>query len=263
MSLVFSAFVPHSPILIPSIGKEHRIKLENTLKAYDKLAEELKLAQPETIIIISPHGLIQPFAFTLNLCPDYKINFADFGDLATEKKWQGDLITAQTIKENLAGQAPISMISQPELDYGTSVPLFLLTKDLNQIKIIPFFYAELNRKNHFAFGKKLRKEILAANKRIAVIASGDLSHCLSKDAPAGYRPDGKKFDKKFLSLLKEAKFIKIMDIDPELIKNAGECGVKSALVLGGILDGSNAAPKLLSYEYPFGVGCAVIYFALN
>lgn len=262
MSLIFSAFVPHSPLLIPAIGKEHRTKLEATIKAYDKLATDLVKTNPETIIIISPHSLIQKTAFSLNLCPTYKTNLSEFGDLVTKKEWLGDLILAQTLKDNLAKKIPLSLISQPELDYGAVIPLILLTENLNQIKIIPLSYAGLGWEKHFVFGERLRREILASQKRIAVIASGDLSHCLTKDAPIGCRPAGKKFDKKFLALLNEGKFKKLAEIDPSLAAEAGECGLKSALILGGILNGSTIKPKLLSYQYPFGVGYAVIQFAL-
>jgi AmmeMemoRadiSam system protein B len=262
MSLIFSAFVPHSPLLIPAIGKEHRVKLQETIKAYNKLEAELIKVNPETIIIISPHSLIQENVFTLNLCSSYRTNLSEFGDLVTKKEWLGDLILAQTFKDNLAGKIPLNLISQPELDYGSVIPLILLTKNLNQIKIIPLSYAGLSREKHFVFGERLRREILTNQKRIAVIASGDLSHCLTKNAPIGCRPAGKKFDKKFLTLLSEGKFKKLAEIDPNLAAEAGECGLKSALILGGILNGSTTKPKLLSYQYPFGVGYAVIQFAL-
>jgi len=54
----------------------------------------------------------------------------------------------------------------------------------------------------------------------------------------------------------------ILDIDQDLVAGAGECGLKSILILLGIMDGIKHDPKLLSYEYPFGVGYMVMDFKL-
>ena len=48
----------------------------------------------------------------------------------------------------------------------------------------------------------------------------------------------------------------------DLIAEAGECGLKSIVILLGILDGINYKPRLLSYEGPFGVGYLVMQFEL-
>lgn len=41
MSLIFAAITPHSPVLIPAIGKDNLSRLEATRNAYAKLADEL------------------------------------------------------------------------------------------------------------------------------------------------------------------------------------------------------------------------------
>jgi MEMO1 family protein len=54
----------------------------------------------------------------------------------------------------------------------------------------------------------------------------------------------------------------LLRIDPELTAQAGECGLKSMLILAGILSGINLEPKILSYEAPFGVGYLVANFLI-
>src|SRR3989344_8584763 len=90
MSLVFAALTPHPPLLIPSIGKEMEKKVEKTKNALLKLEEELYLAKPEVIIIISPHGALLRDAFTINYCADYETDLREFGDLATKLKFKGE-----------------------------------------------------------------------------------------------------------------------------------------------------------------------------
>ncbi|MEI6597017.1 MAG: class III extradiol dioxygenase subunit B-like domain-containing protein, partial [bacterium] len=254
MPIVFSAIVPHPPILIPTIGKENINQLKTTSDAFLKLEQDLYASQPETVIIISPHGHLQEEAFTINLCPEFTVNFEDFGDLATKFILNGDVGLAYKIKEKLETKVPLQLISEPELDYGASVPLYLLTQHLPKIKIIPTYYSGLDLTAHFNFGQIIKSNLLVSNTRIAIIASGDLSHKLSKNSPSGYNPKGKKFDKKLIDGLLKKETGEIIKFKPELIADAGECGLKSIIILLGILEGMKYEPQLLSYESPFGVG---------
>jgi len=262
MSLVFSAITPHSPILLPSIGKENSERLESTQKSYKKLADDLKKSSAETVVIISPHGIVQSTSFTMNLNPQFSCNFEEFGDFSTKSTWAGDVGLAYKIREKLETKAPLQLVSEGSLDYGCSVPLFLLTEGLPGIKIIPVYYSGLDLRAHFEFGKLFGHELVYNKEPIAIVASGDLSHRLTKDAPGGYSPKGKKFDKKLIDALKKNKPEDIINMDHKLIQEAGDCGLKSILMLLGVMDGIKHQPELLSYEAPFGVGYMVINFKL-
>jgi len=262
MSIVFSAIVPHPPILIPTIGKENINQLKATSDSYLKLEQDLYASQAETIIIISPHGHLQEEAFTINLSPEFTGNFKEFGDLTTKLSLSGDIGLAHEIKEKIETKIPLQLISAPELDHGSLIPLCLLTEHLPKIKIIPLYYSGLDLAAHYNFGQIVKNELLNSNSRVAIIASGDLSHKLSKSAPAGYSPKGKKFDKKMIDCLLKKQTGEIIKFKPELIEDAGECGLKSIIILLGILEGIKYEPQLLSYESPFGVGYLTMNFKL-
>ncbi len=263
MSIVFSAIVPHPPILIPSIGKENLARLNKTAEAYKKLEDDLYVAQPDVLFIISPHGPVQNKTFTLNLCDIFDLNFREFGEYSTNLKIKGEIILAHKIREYAETKAPVQMLSQPDLDHGVSVPVFLLTKNLPNIKIIPLYYSGLSFEAHYNFGKLLKRELILTKKRVAIIASGDLSHRLTKESPAGYSSKGKKFDKKLTEYIADNQLNKILKINPDFAIEAGECGLRSILILLGIIGETNYTPQPLSYEAPFGVGYAVINFKIN
>lgn len=262
MSLIFSAIVPHPPIIIPNVGKENLNKLEKTIKSFEKIRKELIKNNIDTVFIISPHGSVQSKSFTINLSPEFFCDFKNFGDLETRNTWTGNIGLAHRIREQLETKAPLQMTTEHELDHGTAIPLLLLTKELKNIKIIPLFYSGLNNDAHFKFGQLLSRELIFNKDRVAVIASGDLSHRITKDAPAGYSPKGKKFDKKLIELLEKEKTEEIIKMDHNLINEAGECGLKSIIILLGILDGIKHTPKMLSYEHPFGVGYLTMIFEM-
>lgn len=262
MALTFAALTPHTPILIPEIGKDHINRLPQTVNAFSKLKDILQASGSESLIIISPHGNVQSDSFTMNLNPEFRADFSDFGNLSLKRSWPGDIALVHRVRERLETTAPLQLTSNEILDHGVSVPLYLLTSENENIKIIPLYYSGLSNGAHFKFGKILRREILVSREKIGVIASGDMSHRLSKDAPAGYSSKGKKFDKKITALLKEKKYDQLLELDDDLISEAGECGLKSILVLCGILDSINHEPHFLSYESPFGVGYLTVNFKL-
>jgi aromatic ring-opening dioxygenase LigB subunit len=262
MSLVFAAITPHPPILVPAIGKENLDQLSATIDAFRKLEEIIYVSKVDTILIISPHGLVQSGSFSMNLSPEFNADFAEFGDFATKFSIRGDVGLTHRIRENLETTASLQLISQPKLDYGSAIPLFMLAQKLPQIKIIPLYYSGVDLKSHFEFGKLLNRELIYSQNRVAVVASGDLSHRLTQNSPAGYSPKAAKFDQKLIDLLQKNQTEEILRLNNQQVLEACECGLKSIAILLGILDGIKHEPQKLSYEAPFGVGYLVMNFKL-
>lgn len=264
MSLVFAAISPHPPLLIPTIGKQAIKKVEKTKTALEQLEQDLYLTHPEIIVIISPHGSYFQNAFTLNICPEYETDLRDFGDLATKLKFKGEMhITALIREASKDKNFPLAVISESHLDHGVAVPLYFLAKHLPNVAIIPMGFCDLDWKTHLDFGHAIKEHIMESNRRVAVIASGDLSHALQTDAPAGYNPAGSKFDEKIQELLSTSNVAGMLQLDQQLVANAAECGFRSFLILMGILQNVKHTYKMLSYEGPFGVGYLTANFALS
>lgn len=264
MPIVFSAITPHPPVLIPEIGKDNLQKIKATEEAMKTLEQDIYAAKPDSIVVISPHGDVLADSFNINLSADYKANFKEFGDFGLELKFKSDYMTIQQIRaaDEKNDKAPLVLSSKEELEHGFSVPLYYLTQHLKDIPIVPITYSALGYKEHFSFGQFLHEQFSGSNKRIAVIASGDLSHKLTKDSPAGYSPEGADFDKKFIELIKKKDAHGIMGLDQELIKAAEETVLRSALILMGIIESLNTKTEVLSYEGPFGIGYLVCQFKL-
>ncbi len=164
-------------------------------------------------------------------------------------------------------QADSIIISSPHPDWGFNVPLYFLAKDFKG-EIKTFLIGLESPKFYFEEGKKIYHELInvprqRSEKRYALIASGDLSHCLKEDGPYGFNPDGPKFDKALIEALKKKDIETILKLD-ELYPDAGECGLRSFCFILGILEASeiNWQPEILSYEGPFGVGYLVANFKL-
>lgn len=262
MPLVFAAVVPHSPVLIPSIGKEHLKKLKKTVAAMKRLEQDLYATHPDTILVISPHGPVEADHFTLDLNEKYVCDLKDFGVFDVTVDCRADMRLISALKEHLEDKnVPFMLRSEKELDYGVVVPLTYLAGHLKKYSVLPIYPSLLSAKSHFEFGQAIQEVLMHTDRRVAVIASADLSHRLTRSGPAGYSPYGKKFDEKIQTLIKERKHAALITFEPELAAKAAQCGLPPLTILSGILDGIEAAPEILSYESPFGIGLLTAYYA--
>ena len=257
MKINFAALVPHSPLLIPEIAKDNYRLISKTTAAYDKLAGELTKTNPETIIVITPHARAMEKNFFFNSSPNLITNFSELGFLANGRKFKNNLTLIQELKEKLRPNFPIQFLSSEKLDYASSIPLQILAKDLAQPKIIQLSYSSGTPEEQFLFGKAIGEIIKNSSENIAIIASGDLSHRLKRNSPAGYSPKGAKFDNKLIEHLNSEQPIEnILKMDENIIKSTSECGLKSILITLGILESTGTKIKTqgLAYQTELGIG---------
>jgi len=258
MPLVFSAITPHTPLLVPNIGKENIERLSKTRYSLHYLEKNLYSAKPESLIIISPHGPVLDNAFTINLCDKYIGRLEEFGDHSTQIDLKGDYNSIQQIRAGYEASelcdVPFTLSSFPDVDYAVSVPLLYLMNHQKNLPIIPVYYSLLDPKTCYNFGVLLRKKLNRIEKRFAVVASADLSHKLLKRSPTGYSKHGDVFDKAILEFLEKKDVDALFSIDPIVLKKSGQCGFNAILIMLGILGETDYTVDILSYEHPFGVG---------
>jgi aromatic ring-opening dioxygenase LigB subunit len=174
------------------------------------------------------------------------------------------ILALERLGKKLKEKNPDSIIiSSPHPDWGFNVPLFFLAKGFKG-EIKTYLIGLENPQFYFEKGKEIYlSKVRNLKSKIALIASGDMSHVLKEDGPYGFHPDGPKFDKDFIDSLKKKDIEKILKLD-DLYPEAGECGLRSFCFLLGILEASGIdwQPEILSYEGPFGVGYLVANFKL-
>jgi AmmeMemoRadiSam system protein A len=112
-----------------------------------------------------------------------------------------------------------------------------------------------------AFGAWLQTRL--RDRSAILIASGDLSHRLTPDAPYGFRPQGPLFDRLVIDALRARAWEQIEALDPDLVEEAGECGLRPLAILLGAGRAANLQSQVLSYEGPFGVGYPVVAFTAS
>ena len=137
-----------------------------------------------------------------------------------------------------------------ELDHGTAVPLYFLQRNGWIGHVVALGYTFLSDEDHIRFGNCVRRAIDKLARPVAFIASGDLSHRLKPDAPAGFNPQAHLFDEEVVDAIHRSNPKRIVEIDQEGRRLAGECGYRSILVALGVAEGSEPACEVISYEAP-------------
>lgn len=265
-----SAFytMPHPPIIIPEVGKGEEKKIQSTINACFKIGEEVSSIKPDTIIIVTPHGPLFSDAIAMScddsICgslhnfkaPNVKLN------LKINK-----MLTQEIIKYARDENIPVAQINkysaekyaiEYELDHGSIIPLYFISKKYPAFNLVHITYGMLSKIQLYKFGMCIKKAVAQSTSNAVFIASGDLSHRLTKDGPYPYSPYGKKFDDEIISLLQKGDVSGVFNMDGVTVENAGECGLHSYYIMLGAMDGCNIKGELLSYEGPFGVGYGVM-----
>lgn len=264
-SVVFGCIVPHPPIIVPDVGKSELRKVGATVASMQALANLLAESAPETVVVISPHGPIRRDAMGVSRVPSSEGDLAMFGAASVRLEFRNDLEFASALQEEMKARAvplaPIGSMRGPyELDHGVTVPMYYLAPAVPGAYLVPVTFSLLPGSVHFAFGQAIQAAAAKVGRKIAVVASGDLSHRLTRGAPAGYDPMGKVLDERIVEAVAAADPAALMNLDPQLVERGGECGLRSIIVLMGAVDGLEYKPEVLSYEGPFGVGYMVAAF---
>jgi AmmeMemoRadiSam system protein A/AmmeMemoRadiSam system protein B len=257
-SLVFSGIAPHPPIMVPEVGPEAVGEVRESAAAMAELTKRIICSGAESIILISPHAPLEADSFVAYQDPELYGDFSHFRAPETRFSVSLDAEILAAIR-NSAGSVNyrITGISEHDLDHGIAVPLYFLLKHGWQGRVVALGYSFLANEDHLRFGSCIRKAVDQVGRRTAFIASGDLSHRLKPQAPAGYNPGAHAFDEQVVDNLRSSAPQRIVEIDQDMRAQAGECGYRSILVAIGAGRKLPLACEVISYEAPFGVGYMV------
>lgn len=223
-----------------------------------ELTKRLIESGAESVILISPHAPLEVDSFVAYEGPQVSGDFSHFNAPGTHFTTSIDEELLAAIKEAAASEHyEVTTLPEHALDHGTAVPLYFLLRNGWRGKVVTLGYSFLSNHDHLRFGSCIRKAADKVGRRVAFIASGDLSHRLKPQAPAGYNPNAHVFDEQVVDALRSNDPQKIIDIDFNLRRLAGECGYRSMLVAIGASAELPLSCEVLSYEAPFGVGYLV------
>jgi MEMO1 family protein len=256
--IVFSGIAPHPPIMVPEVGGAASDEVRGSIKAMAELTRRIIESGAETVVLISPHAPLERSAFVAYHSPKLSGNFANFRAPNARVEFTSDEGVLEAITESAREKDyEVTNLENYSLDHGSAVPLYFLDRNGWNGRVVVLGYSFLSNKDHLKFGGCIRSAADEVGRPVALVASGDLSHRLKPDAPAGYNPAAYRFDNEVVEAIHDNAPQRIIEIDHDLRSTAGECGYRSMLVALGATEGLQPACEVLNYEAPFGVGYLV------
>ncbi|MCR4962555.1 MAG: AmmeMemoRadiSam system protein A [Firmicutes bacterium] len=263
MSVLAAVASPHPPLMVPAVGRGEERKIADVAGALRRAMAEAAALQPETLVLLSPHSLCYSDCFHISPGKGACGDFSRFGAPQVRLEAAYDDILAAEI-EKQAGELAVpvdrSAEKDPALDHGSLIPLLAYAETGADYRLVRIGLSGLDALSHYRLGQAIALAAAALGRRVAVIASGDLSHRLKEDGPYGYHPAGPAFDRQVMQALRQADFLSLLQISPQCMEQAGQCGLGSLWIMAGALDGCRVESGHFAYQGPFGVGYGTAFY---
>ena len=263
MAIIAAFMVPHPPMIVPEVGRGSEKQVEKTIKAYEKVAEEIAALKPQTIIISSPHSVMYSDYFHISPGAGASGSFSDFGapGVKFDVEYDQELVNVLADKAERAG-FPAGTLGEKrvELDHGTMVPLWFILKKYKDFKLVRTGLSGYDLLKHYEYGMMIKDTVEELDRKVVYVASGDLSHKLQEYGPYGFAEEGPVYDKRIMDVCSGARFGELFDFDENFCEKAAECGHKSFVIMAGALDGKAVDATQYSHEDVTGVGYGICSF---
>lgn len=261
-------------MVIPLLADKDASKALATRAALEELGRRMDAAQPETIVLVTPHGHRVDHAFSLLNNPRVR------GELGREEDSSENSfsltfdvdkeLNAAIVEQARALNVPVARIGYAvmddpafvlPLDWGALVPLwFLGAMHTPRPKVV---IACPDRGNmpwtlFPTFGLAIRQAAEQLGRRIAFVASADLGHAHDAQGTYGYDLASQEFDHALIDAIRDQDLGRLLSFDQDWLKRASTDSYGQLLNLHGMIEGQNWQGELLSYEVPtyFGMLCA-------
>lgn len=255
--------VPHPPMIVPAVGRGSERQVEETTKAYERVADEIASLRPETIVITSPHSVMYADYFHISPGSSASGSFAGFGarDVSFSEDYDTELVSEIARLADEEGLAAGTLGERdPSLDHGTMVPLWFIRNSYKEGRIVRIGLSGLPYTDHYRLGMLIREAADNTGRRVVIVASGDLSHKLQDYGPYGYVPEGPEYDERIMDVMGRAAFDELLDFDETFCDKAAECGQRSFVIMAGAFDGTAVRSERLSHQDITGVGYGICTF---
>lgn len=262
MPIPCAVLMCHAPIVIPEIAGPRASECAQTTAAMRQTARRLVAHAPDVLVIVSPHAPRDRRRWGIADAGQIAGDFGRFGVPEIGLTLPGAPSAAAALAR-AAHALGLTTWRAPgaELDHGALVPLYFVREAgwLGPTLLVALPYPGTG--SEATMGRAIAEAAALAGERWAVLASGDMSHRLTPDAPAGYDPRARDFDARFRELVAAGDLRGACAVDPDLRELAAEDVVDSCVVAAGAVSFTATGHELFSYEGPFGVGYmeAVLY----
>ncbi len=273
MPLVFAGAISHGPGITGRAELADKGIREELYKSMGDLRVRMLDTRPDALIIVAAEHFAN---FFFDNMPPYCMGMADeYEGPIEDEEWLGITRTIVPGNPDLSGRLVRSIMDDIDIayaqewkfDHGISVPLHFLTPDYD-LPVIPVNIncqcpplTPLHRA--YDFGRALRRACDSVPERIALVATGGISHwpCTPESGKIN-----EEWDREFLDrFIRNDREQMISYTDEETYRDAGQGGfeIRTFITVAGATEGSKGELIIYTPIPIFAVGCTVATMAVN
>lgn len=266
MSLVFAGVCSHAPGITGRAERAPEDLRDALYAAYGDLRDALHAAEPDALIVLAAEHFAN---FFMNNMPAYAIGMgASYAGPIEDPDWlriprreaAGDPDLSRRLITEVLETVDIAYCEEWQFDHGIMVPLHFLDPE-NRLKVIP---ANINCQGPpltplhraWAFGEAIRRAADAVPERIALVATGGISHWPATPDSGRINED---WDRAFLEhWLANDREAMLRYTDSDIYQDAGQGGFEIRAFIAAAAAARGAGT--LRFYHPiriFAVGCTV------
>lgn len=269
MPVVYAAAVSHAPGIRAWAEKAPRHQFEAISSAFEVVRQRLHAAEPDILILLTSEHWANYFLDHISaFCVGRGDTF--IGPIEPWLKVEklhllGDpTFATHLLKHCYDNDFELGYSHEMKLDHGSMIPLSYLALKPN-VKLVPIMFNTLatprpNARRCLALGRLIGELLARSPERIAVIATGGLSH---DPGEKNHGAIDEAFDREFLSDLAGARLDRLAAYSDErmLAAGAGTLELLAWVCLAGIM--GEAPATILGYEAvePWATGVGVVTYA--
>lgn len=247
--LVFAGGCSHVPDLLARPEIDPADSVERLSDGYQQLGKILAAAEPD-VLVVTADCHFQSFAsgaFVVGSAARHAGSMSFFGRPDLDLELTGDPEFAdQLIRAVRAENLEVEDAATIDLDHGLIVPLRLLLPrtDLPVVPIITQPARSFSPFGARVFGGVLRSVTRSSNKRVAMLATGGLSHWLD---PGKYGHIDVEFDTYILEMLQAGHGLDIANLEPFALLSHGQYEFLNWIIMLSLV-GEGVCGEVLAYE---------------
>lgn len=258
MPLLGSAIVPHVTDLIPRLARPGS-GLDQTRTAISAVCTELLRQQPESIILITPHGVRVDGAMALART-GFISGALDGNGQRLAMRAAVDLELLDALAATAGARAiPVATIgfggnrldqADTPMDWATFIPLWYLglpaapdmadlatTPAPDQPRVVIIVPSrQLARESMVRFGQAIATSCEQTDRRVVLIASSDWAHTHAESGPYGAHPAAATVDAFVLDAIRRNDLHALASLPETDIEAAALDGLWQTLILAGAQD---------------------------
>jgi aromatic ring-opening dioxygenase catalytic subunit (LigB family) len=249
VEVVFAGGCSHVPDLLARPEIDPADGVARLSAGYERMARDIAAANPD-VMIVTADCHFQSFstgAFVVGSGETHTGSMAFFKRPDLDLTVQGDPAYAHAIVDAMRAEGlEVEESTRIDLDHGLIVPLRMLLPRPD-IPIIPIITQPARGFSPFgarAFGEVLRTVVGSAGRRVAMLATGGLSHWLD---PGKFGHVDEEFDTYVLEMLRAGKGIELGNLEPYALLDHGQYEFLNWLIMLGLI-GAGVRGEVYAYE---------------